>query len=210
MFTGKHISIEGMDGVGKSTVCRLLSERLNFEFVEKPLKDLFDKNGNIDNYIQIRDYVNGRSDRVFTSWFYGLGSTFLYDKYQGCNIITDRHLVSNYMWSGSDDSELVFSTLVDRMGAPSLTVILYAKPEVIRQRLIKRNASDPDLCKIEVSEEVYGKARKFFEKYPMPHLFIDTSDSTPDEICDTIIEEAKKIGVLRWRTTELQAHCSST
>lgn len=37
-----HISIEGMDGVGKSTTCKLLAERLGYIFVEKPLHYLFD------------------------------------------------------------------------------------------------------------------------------------------------------------------------
>ena len=32
-----HISIEGMDGAGKSTTCKILAERLGYEFVEKPL-----------------------------------------------------------------------------------------------------------------------------------------------------------------------------
>ena len=32
-----HISIEGMDGVGKSTTCRLVAERLGYIGVEKPL-----------------------------------------------------------------------------------------------------------------------------------------------------------------------------
>ena len=36
-----HISIEGFDGVGKTTICRLLTEKLGYEFVEKPLHFLF-------------------------------------------------------------------------------------------------------------------------------------------------------------------------
>ena len=36
-----HISIEGMDGVGKSTTCKLLAEKLGYIFVEKPLHYLF-------------------------------------------------------------------------------------------------------------------------------------------------------------------------
>ena len=35
-----HISIEGMDGVGKTTTCRLLAEKLGYEFVDKNLRFL--------------------------------------------------------------------------------------------------------------------------------------------------------------------------
>ena len=69
-----HISIEGMDGVGKTTTCRLLAEKLGYYFVEKNLRFLFDENDGYDNYFRIRDKVNADSDRLFTSWFYGLGN----------------------------------------------------------------------------------------------------------------------------------------
>ena len=72
-----HISIEGMDGVGKTTTCRLLAEKLGYEFVDKNLRFLFDENGDYRNYLLIRDKVNANSDRLFTSWFYGLGNIYL-------------------------------------------------------------------------------------------------------------------------------------
>ena len=42
------VAIEGMDGVGKTTACKLLAERLGYKFVEKNLHFLFDEN---DKYI---------------------------------------------------------------------------------------------------------------------------------------------------------------
>ena len=39
-----HISIEGMDGVGKSTTCTLLADRLGYKLIEKPLHYLLDNN----------------------------------------------------------------------------------------------------------------------------------------------------------------------
>ena len=41
----RHISIEGMDGVGKSTVCQLLAEKTGYTFVTKPLHYLTDYTG---------------------------------------------------------------------------------------------------------------------------------------------------------------------
>ena len=100
-----HISIEGMDGVGKSTTCKLLSERLGYKFVEKPLHYLFDESEDkFDEYIRIRDQVNANPNRVFTSWFYGLGSIYMYEMFKDENIVTDRHFASNYAWSGSDNN----------------------------------------------------------------------------------------------------------
>ena len=77
-----HISIEGMDGVGKTTTCRLLAEKLGYEFVDKNLRFLFDENGDYRNYLLIRDKVNANSDRLFTPWFYGLGNIYLHTQYE--------------------------------------------------------------------------------------------------------------------------------
>ncbi len=195
MFSGHHISIEGMDGVGKSTICELLVKKTGFEFVEKPLRFLFDEDGDYSDYIRIRDYVNSRDDRVFTSWFYGLAATFLYDRYSGHNIITDRHLVSNFIWSGEPESYAVFDTLVEKLGHPDLTVILRASETTVKKRLMSRNPNDSDLDKISKTETVYDKVNLFFERYPMPHLIIDVDDLAPEEICGKILKELDSLGI---------------
>ena len=185
-----------MDGVGKTTVCQLIEKRMGFRYIEKPLQYLFREDGDYDTYIRIRDYVNQDPDRVFTSWFYGLGSTFLYSRFDGERIVTDRHLLSNYVWSGEEESEPVFETLVKVLGAPALTVVLYARPEVIEQRLKKRDIKDSDLRKIKVSEEKYAKMRRFLDRYGIPNIFLDTSDMSPEQIVDIISARMKEIGAI--------------
>ena len=39
----KHISIEGFDGVGKTTISNIVAKELGFKFIEKPLHELFDE-----------------------------------------------------------------------------------------------------------------------------------------------------------------------
>ena len=127
-----HISIEGMDGVGKSTTCKLLSERLGYKFVEKPLHYLFDESEEkFDEYIRIRDQVNANPNRIFTSWFYGLGSIYMYEMFKDENIVTDRHFASNYAWSGADNNGEIYDLLIKKFGKPRLTVILYSPSETI-------------------------------------------------------------------------------
>jgi len=191
-----HISIEGMDGVGKTTICQLLSERTGFEFIDKPLRFLFDPDGSYDEYIRIRDYVNSREDRKFTSWFYGLGSLYMYDAFRGKNVITDRHILSNYLWSGTEESGPVFDTLLGLIGFPDYTFIIYADEETVTERLKSRDKNDSDLIKARKTESAYNKMESFAKEKGMPYQRIDTSDMAPDAVCDMIINKLISEGLI--------------
>ena len=184
-----HISIEGMDGVGKSTTCELLAKRLGYKFVEKPLHYLFDKNSDsFEEYIRIRNQVNTNSNRIFTSWFYGLGSIYMYELFKDSNIVTDRHLSSNYAWSGTKDNKEVYELLVKKLGVPKLTVILYAPSDVIVERLKGRNKQDSDIAKAKNSEVIYSRMIEFCNDYKFPFIIIDSSKLSPIEFVDKICE----------------------
>ena len=187
-----HISIEGMDGVGKTTTCKLLAEKLGYQFIEKPLHYLFDKSENdFDEYLRIRDQVNANPNRNFTSWFYGLGSLYMYETFKDKSIITDRHLASNYAWSGSDYNKDVYDLLVKKLGAPKLTVIIYSPSEVIVQRLFSRDKEDKDIARAKQSEIIYKRMIEFCEEYKFPYIVIDTSKLKPEEVVSKILEELK-------------------
>ena len=190
-----HISIEGFDGVGKTTICNLLSEKLGYEFIEKPLKYLFDVEGEQKEYIRIRDYINQEScnNRPLSAIFYGFGNVFLYHKFKDKNIITDRHILSNYAWSFDESSEMVYELLFDLLGEPSQTFILKGSKEIIRERLIKRDHIDSDLKKINLVDVVYDKMIQCAKKFNMHYHIIDTDHKSPQIIVEEILRiiEAK-------------------
>ena len=187
-----HISIEGMDGVGKSTTCKLLAEKLGYKFIEKPLHFLFDKDEETyDEYIRIRDQVNANPNRVFTSWFYGLGSIYMYEKYKNDSIVTDRHLASNYAWSGTEENVEVYDLLIQKLGKPKLTVILYSPSNIIEQRLKTRQKDDSDIAKVKNSEVIYAKMIEFCKTKQLPYVVVDTSSLTPESVVDAILKELK-------------------
>ena len=185
----KHISIEGMDGVGKSTTCQMLAER-GYKFVEKPLHYLFDQSEeSFDEYIRIRDKVNENKNRIFTAWFYGLGSVYMYEMFKNENIVTDRHFASNYAWSGTDNNNEIYDLLIAKLGKPTLTIILYSPSETITSRLIQRNKNDSDIAKAQKSEQIYSRMIDFCKKKEMPYIVIDTSMLSPEEVVERIMLE---------------------
>ena len=182
-----------MDGVGKSTTCKLLSERLGYKFVEKPLHYLFDESEDkFNEYIRIRDQVNANPNRLFTSWFYGLGSIYMYEMFKHENIVTDRHFASNYAWSGADNNGEVYDLLIQKLGKPKLTVILYSPSETIVNRLISRDKNDSDIVKAKKSENIYKRMIDFCEMKKLLYLVIDTSSLRPEDVVDRIMEELDK------------------
>ena len=189
-----HISIEGMDGVGKSTTCKLLAEKLGYEFVEKPLHYLLDDNDDeIFQYQKVAKRVNSNPNRTFTAWYYGLNNIYLYEKFKDKNIVTDRHIVSNYCWSGSKDNGDIYNLILKKIGKPKLTVILYAKPELIMARLKKRDINDSDLVKVEKSEKAYERMIYFCETKKLNYMVIDTSNKNVDEVVNEILKRLEEV-----------------
>lgn len=192
---GKHISIEGFDGVGKSTVCKIISEKLGFKFIEKPLQYLFDSQGKMDNYLNIRDKVNLDADRVFTAWFYGLSNIYLHTKFADENIVTDRHIVSNYAWSGKEENKDIYDLIIKKIGKPIITIILYSSKEVIEKRLKSRNMNDSDIAKLYMSEKIYSKMINFCETQKLDYIVIDSSNLSIEEVVNKILVELKIYGI---------------
>ena len=189
-----HISIEGMDGVGKSTTCKLLAEKLGYIFVEKPLHYLLDENDNeITQYQKIAKRVNSNENRNFTAWYWGLNNIYLYERFKDKNIVTDRHIVSNYCWSGSEYNKDIYDLILKKIGKPKLTVILYAKPDVLLKRLKHRDINDSDIAKVEKSEKAYERMIYFCEREKLEYCVIDTENKTPEQIVDSILDKIKEI-----------------
>jgi len=191
-----HIAIEGLDGVGKTTTCKELADRIGYKFVEKPLHYLFDPPKTFDNYIKIRDYVNDQTNRKFTSWFYGLGNILTYHLFENENFITDRHLVSNFLWSGDESSRPVFDCLIKLIGKPDITILLFADEDTIKSRISKRSKNDKDLEKAHLSKYAIKKMEQFLNDYDMKYFKLNSSHLEIEQVVDSIMAILKKEGIL--------------
>lgn len=190
-----HIAVEGFDGVGKSTTAKKLAQVTGFLLVEKPLHFLFDEEGDRE-YIRIRDAVNKSKNKKFTGWFYGLGNIYLYEKFKGQNIITDRHILSNYCWSGASETDYIFDAIYKTIGAPDFTFLISADLEVIERRMKKRDPNDSDLRKVKYIKAAYEKMQTVLDRYEMPGIVLDTTYLDEEAVVERMVNELKKRGLI--------------
>ena len=189
------IAVEGMDGVGKTEISKHICQQYGFTFIEKPLH-YFYNDGAENKYadlMKVAKRMYDIEDNVLKSWYIALGNIYVARMFQNDNIVIDRHLVSNYYWNGSTDSDPIFKALIETSGTPDLTILLYATPKTRMERLRKRDKDDPDLDDPEKKDDGYNKMVYFLEKYNLPYIVIDTENKTLDEVKQIVDNEILKI-----------------
>lgn len=180
-----HIAIEGLDGAGKTETAKGVAQKLGFEFIEKPLHFITDKQG-MENYLEITKRVNANADKHFRARFYGTGNYLVSQLAKKSSVITDRHLVSNYYWNSDTEHDSYFDELVKACGGPDITFVLYVSSNERKRRILSRDTDDPDLKRKVFSDEPYTKMRDFLKKYKMPHEIVDTTNMSLTEVVEYI------------------------
>lgn len=201
-MNGIEIAIEGMDGVGKTTIARKVSIEHSMKYIEKPLTSLFtskDLDGK-ETLSKVSNNIYGLDDEIIKAWFFGLGNIYSILENADEDLIIDRHFASNYFWNGSSRSEPVFKTMLEIVGCPDLTILLYAPVNVRLKRLYERNPNDYDLTDPEKLVDGYDKMIYFLKKFNIPFVVVDTENKSIDEVyteVSSIISEVKNKNITR-------------
>lgn len=184
----KKIAIEGLDGVGKTSVAKIISRKLDLPYVEKPWSLYIDKLGDKTNYLNLINYINNCQDGFFRMCFYSLGTMIAQEKYNASGFVTDRFIISTFIHNRNDFEEEWLDLYFKQIDKPEITVVLYARPEVRLQRMLSRNPLDPDLKAIPLTDNLYSEITDFVNKYKLPFLWIDTSDLSIEEVVTKILK----------------------
>ena len=189
------IAIEGMDGVGKTTVAKMVANKEKFLYIDKPLHYFFDdteENGYAD-LMRMADKVYDIDDPVIRSWFIGMGNILCFKKFEKKDFIVDRHFVSNYFWNGSAESDEVFKAMINIIGVPDLTILLYATPKTRMNRIKIRNPNDKDIFDSEKQVDGYDKMLNFINQFSIPYLMVNTEKKTVNQVVDEILIKIDEI-----------------
>ncbi len=173
----RFIAIEGPIRVGKSTLAKILAEKLHARY-------LFD----CDDNPFLRDYYDERPGAAFRAQMY-----FLFERHRRLrevNFETPGAVVSDFIFEKDkifaylslDDSELkLYERYYDLFAAelvrPDLVIYLQARPEVLEQRVQKR--ADPAEAQLsrEYLAQVAQAYEHFFFRYSASDLLVvDTSE----------------------------------
>lgn len=167
------IAFEGIDGSGKSTQVRLLSERLKkegfniyttFEPTDSPIgsviKNIFRHRIEADHRTIAGLYVADRLDHLLNKT-----NGILMKMEEGQTVITDRYYFSSYAYQGTHmslDWVIQANSLSADLLRPDLTIFIDVPPEVCMQRL----SEGRDMIQLYESLDNLHKVRaKYFEAF---------------------------------------------
>lgn len=174
----RHIVIEGPLRVGKSTLARILAERLH-------ARRIYDCE---DNSF-LGDFYKEKPGAALRAQMY-----FLMERQrrlrEALAVDSPAPLISDFLMEKDrifanlnlDDEELTlyeryYELLAKDIPPPDLVIYLQAKPEVLRTRIAKKAAKDENQISIEYIEEVARAYEHFFFRYEASDLLvIDTSE----------------------------------
>lgn len=175
----RYIAVEGPIRVGKSTLARILAERMNAQRVVEPEDNPF-----------LAGFYEGERGAAFQAQF-----AFLIRRYEQLRALesgpnSHKTIVADYIFEKDkifacinlSDPELAiynryYNAFRDQIPAPDLVIYLQASPEVLKKRLRKKNAPAERSVSDDYLEEVAKAYEHFFFHYTASDLLVvNTSD----------------------------------
>jgi deoxyadenosine/deoxycytidine kinase len=173
----RYIALEGPIRVGKSTLSRIIAERLHAQRITE-----------LDENAFLRAFYEGEPGAAFQTQF-----SFLIQRYEQLKAIdphSSKVVVADYIFEKDklfacinlSDAELeiynrYYTEFRAKLATPDLVIYLQASPEVLKKRLRKKNAPAENAISEQYIEEVVRAYEHFFFHYTASDLLVvNTSD----------------------------------
>jgi deoxyguanosine kinase len=170
----RYIAIEGPIRVGKSTLARILAERVNAQRISEPEDNPF-----------LNAFYEGENGAGFRAQF-----AFLIRRFEQLHALdlasgSPRTVVADYIFEKDKlfaclnltDQELetynrFYNYFREQLPTPDLVIYLQATPEVLKKRVKKRNVANEKTINEDYLEEVISAYEHFFFHYTSSDLLI--------------------------------------
>jgi deoxyguanosine kinase len=170
----RYIAVEGPIRVGKSTLSRILGERLNAQRVFEPEDNPF-----------LRPFYEGEPGAAFQAQFAFLIRRFEQLRSLDLAARSQKTIVSDFIFEKDklfaclnlNDQELetynrYYNFFREQLPTPDLVIYLQATPEVLKKRLKKKNSPGEKAISDDYLEEVIRAYEHFFFHYTASDLLI--------------------------------------
>lgn len=191
------ITIDGGDGVGKTTLATALCEKYNFIYIDKPIHYFLEAKVDENDYryqiaseVQKRAYKSTNSND-FKAWFTMMSLIYLRDNLdKDKNYIIDRGLLSSFIFNGEEATEDIYKLLTKKGVGFDLSIFLDAEIVTRVNRIRRRNPLDEDLNNKEICSLTADKTVEFATKIEIPFIYIKTDYINKDGVLvENTIEE---------------------
>jgi deoxyguanosine kinase len=170
----RYIAVEGPIRVGKSTLAKVLAERLNAQRVMEGEDNPF-----------LRGFYEGERGAAFQTQFAFLIRRFEQLKALDLGARSQKTVITDFIFEKDKlfaclnltDQELetynrYYNSFREQLPSPDLVIYLQASPEVLKKRLKKKNAAGEKAINEDYLEEVVKAYEHFFFHYTSSDLLI--------------------------------------
>ena len=171
------ISLDGVDGVGKTTVAKLLASDSSFQYYKSPAGP----------FAQLRKEVDAHATPLERYCFYRLATQFdsiqISQLLKTKSVVCDRYIASTAAYHIAMDARI--RVIHDEAGLikPHFAFLLGARSEVRDKRLLGRAKISSDI-EIERNSAFLDRVADIFMSFGL--IYIDTSDITAEEVANII------------------------
>lgn len=201
------IALEGIDGSGKSTQVKLLSDNLKkaghkiystCEPTDSPIgsviRNIFKHRIEADHRVIAGLFVADRLDHLLNKT-----NGILKKLEEGYTVITDRYYFSSYAYQGTHmplDWVIEANSLSADLLRPDLNIYIDISPEISMKRL---NSGRNSIELYETKENLKNVRAKYLEAFEQlkfqEHVFVTEGNRSPEEIATDIWNEVSHIAV---------------
>jgi len=187
-MTTKNLFIvfEGIDYSGKTFCAKILAERLEGWYYKNPPEECS----------EIRKEIDATGDLISRYCFYSSMNLVSSDKARELlaerPVIMDRYFFSTLAYHRAMGLNVTKGTLpfFPKLLLPDFTFCLYASKEVIAERRAKRGIGSANDQLMADNDLLSNKVLEEYKKLNL--IEIDTSNLTPEEVVDKILEIIKR------------------